>query len=194
MVYFYRNPPPDSGVKPQPYSAIAKLIHRPHAKPNTLRWAAVTFMAKKSPRGRKPGWRKTTSAEDKAIFNAFFKVRQPLGILVEARDVWKALRGELRDKVSIRTVANRLREKGFKMEEKLSGEDKGEAWRMRRVRFCRSSQETTAPPKEPKPLFENPHVRGQRSFATSTGGVLPKRQLRGGDGGWHANRNWSLYA
>ena len=63
---------------------------------------------------------------------------------MEARDVWQALRPGLRNKISVRTVANRLREKGYKMEEKLAGDDKGEQWRKRRVRFCDSHKAKTA--------------------------------------------------
>ena len=29
LCFFYRNPPPESGVKPQAYKAIPKLIHQP---------------------------------------------------------------------------------------------------------------------------------------------------------------------
>ena len=28
LCYYYRNPPPESDVKPQPYKAIPKLIHQ----------------------------------------------------------------------------------------------------------------------------------------------------------------------
>ena len=49
------------------------------------------FGKKKKKRGRKVGWRKTTPKEDQEIFVAFKRIRQPLGILVEASDVWKAL-------------------------------------------------------------------------------------------------------
>ena len=144
LCFFYRNPPPESGVKPQPYKAIPKLIHQPQMSLGRVKMAVKRFLKKKRPRGRKPGWRKTTPAEDKAMLDAFHKVRQPLGSLVEARDVWKALRPTLRNKVSVRTVANRLRDKGYKMEEKLAGDDKGEQWRKARVRFCECHKSKSA--------------------------------------------------
>ena len=99
MCYFYRNPPPGSGVKPQPYKAIPKLIGAPNMRIGRV---------------------------DAVIFACFKRARQPLGSLVEAHDVWKALPASLRNKVTMRTVANRLREKGFTMQEKLAGDDKGE--------------------------------------------------------------------
>ena len=88
--------------------------------------AVKRFGKKKKKRGRKVGWRKTTPKEDQEILAVFKRIRQPLGILVEASDVWKALSPRLRDKITIRTVSNRLRAKGYKMEEKLAGDDKGE--------------------------------------------------------------------
>ena len=144
LCFFYRNPPPKSGVKPQPYKAIPKLIHKPDMKLSRVKMVVSRFLQKKKTRGRKTGWRKTTAAEDASILATFKKVRQPLGSLVEARDVWKALRPGLWNKISVRTVANRLRAKGYKMEEKLAGDDKGEQWRKQRVRFCKGHQTKTA--------------------------------------------------
>ena len=144
LCFFYRNPPPNSGVQPQPYKAIPKLIHKPDMKISRVKMIVKRFLQEKKRRGRKTGWRKTTVAEDTAVLATFKKVRQPLGSLVEARDVWKALRPGLRNKISVRTVANRLREKGYKMEEKLAGDDKGEQWRKQRVRFCKGHQTKTA--------------------------------------------------
>ena len=84
LCFFYRNPPAESGVKPQPYKAIAKLIKQPKINTSRLKMAVHRFMVKKAPRGRKAGWRKTTVAEDNLIVSTFYKVRQPLGVLVEA--------------------------------------------------------------------------------------------------------------
>ena len=64
---------------------------------------------------------------------AFARVRKPLGVLVEKAYVWRALRVGLRNKISIRTVGNRLAEKGYTMQEKLARDDQGEAWRRARV-------------------------------------------------------------
>ena len=91
--------------------------------------AVKRFHCEKKNRGRKTGWRKTTPAEDAKIFSCFQKVRLPLGSLVEARDVWKALPPALRNRITMRTVLNRLREKGYMMQEKLAGDDQGEQWK-----------------------------------------------------------------
>ena len=140
LCYFYRNPPAGSGVKPQPYSAICKLARAPGKAPlNKMQVykAVKRFHLKKVTRGRKQGWRKTTAQEDQAIMRSLFKVRRPLGCSVESRDVWNGLPRGLRSKVCLRTVRSRLREKGFAMKEKKAGDDQGDAWRKRRVTFCR---------------------------------------------------------
>ena len=144
LCFFYRNPPPESGVSPRPYSEIPKLIKQPRMKISRVKMAVNRFLQEKEMRGRKPGWRNTTVAEDKAILACFHRVRKPLGILVEAPDVWKGLKPALRQKVCIRTVANRLRQMGYKMENKLAGDDKGELWRRKRVKFCQTHMSKTA--------------------------------------------------
>ena len=141
LCYYYRHPPPKSGAKPQLFRAIPALIQRPRMKISRVKMAVARFMKKKAVRGRKAGWRKTTPSEDAAILAAFNRVQKPLGILVEARDVWKALHPQLRSKVCVRTVSNRLREKGYKMEEKRTGDDEGAQWRKRRLQFLRAAQE-----------------------------------------------------
>ena len=108
---FYRNPPASSGVKPQPYKEIAKLIQQPRTSVRTIQKVVQKFHRVRKVRGRQPGWRKTTAAEDAKILACSRKIRCPLGSLVESLDVWKALPATLRDKVTARTVANRLREK-----------------------------------------------------------------------------------
>ena len=130
-------------MRPQPYKEIAKLIRRPRMPAGTIRSAVKRFLAVRRVRGRKEGWRKTTPAEDAKILAAFRKVRKPLGSLVEKNDVWKALPLALREKVSARTVSRRLRDKGYVMEEKLTGDDHGEQWRKRRLRFCKTHQRKT---------------------------------------------------
>ena len=126
LCFFYRNPPPDSGVKPQPYRKIPGLLKAPHLGVGRIKMAVKRFHCEKKSRGRKTGWRKTTPAEDAKIFSCLQKVRLPLGSLVEARDVWKALPPALRNRITMRTVLNRLREKGYMMQEKLAGDDQGE--------------------------------------------------------------------
>ena len=137
LCYFYRHPPRNSGVKPVPYRKIPKLLPvRPRPTRQQV-WTAVrTFHLVQKSRGRKKGFRKTTPAEDRCILRAFHKVREPLGSLVESRDVWNELTPALRSKVCLRTVRNRLREKGYAMDEKRAGDDMGEQWRRKRVLFC----------------------------------------------------------
>ena len=143
--YFYRNPPASSGVRPQPHKDIPELIQLPQTPVGTIKTVVKRFHLPRQARGRKPGWRKTTPAEDANILACFQKVRRPLGSLVESRDVWKALPATLRDKVTARTVANRLREKGYTMKDKLAGDDHGEQWRKQRLQFCRVHQRRAAP-------------------------------------------------
>ena len=122
LCYFYRHPPPGSGVKPQPFSTIPTLIKAPSMGISRVKMAVRRFHLKRQTRGRKVGWRKTTPADDATILACFKKVRQPLGSLVEAHDVWQALPVSLRNKVTMRTVANRLRDKGFSMQDKLAAQ------------------------------------------------------------------------
>ena len=145
LCYFYRHPPPGSGVKPVPFTKIPTLVPaKPRLRPDQVRMAVKRFHLKQKPRGRPQGFRKTTPAEDKTILSTFFKVRQPLGSSVESRDVWNALSATLREKVCLRTIRNRLREKGYTMDEKLTGEDKGVAWRKKRMKFCDRRKKWTA--------------------------------------------------
>ena len=88
LCYFYRNPPASSGVKPQPYKDIAKLIQLPNTPAATIRKVVQRFQSPRQTRGRKPGWRKTTPAEDATMLARFRKIKRPLGSLVESRDVW----------------------------------------------------------------------------------------------------------
>ena len=104
LCYFYRNPIASSGVKPQPYKEIAKLIQQPRTSVRTIQKVVQKFHRVRKVRGRQPGWRKTTAAEDAKILACFRKIRCPLGSLVESLDVWKALPATLRDKVTARTV------------------------------------------------------------------------------------------
>ena len=136
LCYFYRHPPRNSGVKPVPYRKIPRLLPvRPRPTRQQV-WTAVrTFHSDQKSRGRKKGFRKTTPAEDRCILRAFYKVRQPLESLVESRDVWNELTPAVRSKVCLRTVRNRLRDKGYAMEEKRAGDDMGEQWRRKRVLF-----------------------------------------------------------
>ena len=63
LCYFYRNPPAESGVKPQPYKAIPKLIQHPHMKISRVKMAVKRFMAKKSTRALCTGSRCRAAAK-----------------------------------------------------------------------------------------------------------------------------------
>ena len=111
LCYFYRHPPPGSNIKPQTFPKIALLVRKtgqPRLKPNTIRKFVDTFHSRRSARGRKAGWRKTSPAEDKLILKTFLKVRQPLAARVDARDVYNDLPDSLRTKVNPRTIRERL--------------------------------------------------------------------------------------
>ena len=99
--------------------------------------AVKNFHTDAMPRGRKPGWRKTARTEDRAILRAFFRVRQPCGSAVEYKDVWCALPDALRAKICVETVKNRLAEKGYRLEDKLSADDQGKPAPMQNcLRIC----------------------------------------------------------
>ena len=145
LCYFYRNPPKNSGVKPQPYSKIPGLIGgKRRLQAHNVKWAVKDFHMDKQQRGRKTGWRKTSAAEDAMVLAAFQKVRSPLGSSVVTRDVWNALPDRLRRKLCLRTVRERLRENGFQMDEKKAADDKGDAWRKRRFTWCQKYQRRSA--------------------------------------------------
>ena len=170
LCYYYRHPPPASGAKRLSYAAIASVVPaKPRLNKDQVRWAVKHFHLKPKQRGRPHGFRKTSKQEGKAILATFFKVRQPLGSSVESRDVWNALPKPLRLKLSLRTIRNRLREKGYAMEEKLTGDDKGLAWRQARVRFCKQRSHWT------KAMWAN-HVQAVGDFRFFT--YFPKRFKR----------------
>ena len=81
LCYFYRNPPPGSGVKPQPYKAIPKLIGAPNMGIGRVKMAARRFHGKRRARGRKVGWQETTPAEDAAIFRLLQESPPAAGLL-----------------------------------------------------------------------------------------------------------------
>lgn len=146
LCYFYRHPPKNSGIKPVKYTEIPQLLPgKPKVNKDQIRHAVNRFGQKRKSRGRPKGTRKTNQAEDKTILSTFFKVRQPLGSCVESRDVWNALPAGLRKKMCLRTVRDRLREKGYAMDDKLTGDDKGVTWRKKRVEFCTSRKNWTGP-------------------------------------------------
>ena len=88
LCYFYRHPPPQSGVQPLSYRDICPLVYLTEkdafGEPKHPSVAAVFKCVKqwareRKKRGRQAGWRKTTKAEDKQIHTCFQEVRKPLG-------------------------------------------------------------------------------------------------------------------
>ena len=55
LCYFYRNPPTGSGVKPQPYKDIAKLIQLPKTPAETIRKVVQRFQLTRQTRGQCEG-------------------------------------------------------------------------------------------------------------------------------------------
>ena len=140
LVFLLRNPPKVWKVRKLQFkkipSAIAQAGFR-RPTPWQVKWQAKNFGTKTGIRGRKNGWRKTTPTEDKRILATFHKVRKPIGSGVVARDVFNGLPDALRQKICVRTVRERMRDKGFQMGEKKAVDDKGDAWRKTRLHWCK---------------------------------------------------------
>ena len=139
LAFFYRNPPPGSGVKPLPYTAICKLVRKKNGKQpgkSAVREAVSTFKQPSSPRGRKTGWRKSTTAENKAIVKTMLRLRGG-GLGVTSHEVRNALPAALRRKISSKTVVRRLAEHGYHPTVKSEKSDFGAPWRKARLAFCK---------------------------------------------------------
>ena len=100
-----------------------------------VRKAVRNFHLPKAKRGRKKGWRKTTSKENASILKTFHRVRPP-GAGVESREVSDALPKRLLDKVCLRTIRNRLKEKGYVPERKIEKSEANKQVRSGRMCFC----------------------------------------------------------
>jgi hypothetical protein len=82
LCYFYRHPPPQSGIQATPYTKIPSLIPcTPRLRVHQVRNAVQTFHLKKKTRGRAKGFRKTTPAEDQLIMRIFFQNSTAIGEL-----------------------------------------------------------------------------------------------------------------
>ena len=93
LCYFYRHPPPGSGVAPVAFRKIPALVVKQdgqHPCRSAVHKAVKEWHTEKRTRGRKKGWRKTTVDEDKVLMRTFHKVRPP-GHGVEPRGVHQAL-------------------------------------------------------------------------------------------------------
>ena len=120
--YLLRSPPPEWGVKPASFGQIcqkAVLIEKGpagedlHPTKGSVYTVVTEWGKVRKKRGRKKGWRKTTKAEDTQIFDAFKKVRKPLGEQVLARQVSVNLPKKLRQNASLRTIRKRIAEKSI---------------------------------------------------------------------------------
>lgn len=146
LCYFYRNPPPGSDTKPMKYKDIAEIVVKKdgtHPTVGGVHKAVQEFMEVKEKRGRKTGWRKTTKEEDAAIMAAFFKCRPP-GHGVVSREVSMALPRPLRQKLSLRTIRNRLKDKGYTPQKKLDKDELKAKHRKDRVEFCTAHEHRSA--------------------------------------------------
>ena len=142
LCYFYKHPPPGSGVQPLSDAKITELVWKKDGSRPSAEGVRKAHLNHKRPaservetRGRKKGWRKTTKTEDKAILAAFHKVRPP-GHGVESREVADSLDPRLKAKICRRTIRNRLAEKGYVPTEKIEKGDPGLATRKARVAWC----------------------------------------------------------
>jgi len=148
LCFFYRHPPKGSGVQPvKKWAAIARLVWntdgKTHPSANAVKYCVQNWKRVNKKRGRKKGWRKTTTPEDKKILVSFKKARQPLGSDVTAREVATGLPAKLKSKVSLRTIRRRLAERGYVPEKKIEKNDFLKAQRGIRVDCCKSHEHRT---------------------------------------------------
>ena len=94
-------------------------------------------------RGRPTGSRNTTAAEDRVIMKTFKKLRPP-GAYVDARIIHTNLPKKIKDKITQKTVLNRLAEKGYTMQPKLDKTDLGPTQTAKRYDFSRKLKDLTA--------------------------------------------------
>lgn len=136
---------PGPGSKPTPLKTIVakKLVRKTDGTvPNegSISYAAKTFLKEKGPVGRRIGSRKTTKAEDRRLM-ANFKQLRPPGSYVDSRIVHSSLPKKTRVKICRRTVLNRLAEKGFTAQRKLSKTDLGRKLCAKRFAWCRKHED-----------------------------------------------------
>ena len=138
LCYFYRHPPPDSGVPPSSFVKITQMVVKKDGeRPSTGAVFQVVkeFRAAKKVRGRRIGWRKTTKHEDKVIKATFHKLRPP-GCGVDSQELHRALPLSIRSKVCPRTLRRRLAAQGYIPRDKKEKDDLGKPYREARLAFC----------------------------------------------------------
>ena len=153
--HFYTHPPAGSGVRPQSYRSISRLVVKKDGTQPSLSGVyktAVEYRMIKRARGRRAGWRKTTKDEDKIIMSTFHKLR-PQGHGVTATGLHRALPLTLKRKVSPRTLRNRLAAKGYRPKRKLEEADLNMRCRKARLAFCRAHCGR-------QPLASKPYLQG----------------------------------
>ena len=82
LCFFCRYPPKGSGVQlVKKWAAIARLVWnadgKTHPSANVVKYCVQNWKRVNKKRGRKKGWRKTTTQEDKKILVSFKKARKP---------------------------------------------------------------------------------------------------------------------
>ena len=136
--YYYRNPPKTWKVKPLSYRTLASLVvkkdKRTHPTPQAVRNVVKLWRVVRAKRGRKVGWRETSTAENSLILRTFHKVRPP-GCGVSSTAVDDALPQELIQKICKRTIRNRLADKGFVPTIKTGKKDPAVEVVKRRLKF-----------------------------------------------------------
>ena len=137
MCYALRNPPP--GTKKSSCKQIAALIVKTdgtHPSEEAVRVAAKEFGKEKEQRGRKEGYRKTTTKEDRVLMKKFKQLRPP-GHGITSRKLHRALPAKLRRNICRKTVIRRLADKGYTPHLKSSKGDPDVALCRKRVEFAR---------------------------------------------------------
>ena len=202
LCYYYRNPP-DNQCKLR-FADIALRVRKTdgtHPSVGAVKECVATFHQEKGTRGRKPGWRKTSRAEDGNVLKTFKKAR-PAGHGVDSRRIHSALPKKLREKVCRRTVIRRLAEKGYTPTKKAAKSDPGPSLAKRRLDFAGEHvrktpaqwrsylqavadiKEFTFYPRDLKPRFKQlrapwTYMRPEEKFKPAF--VRPKRWFRRGE-------------
>ena len=138
LCYFYRHPPPDSGVRPSSFEKITYMVVKQDGERPSVGGvfkAVKEFRKARKVRGRRIGWRKTTKHDDKVIKATFHKLRPP-SCGVDSEELHRALPLSIRSKVCPRTLRNRLAAKGYIPRAKVEKGDLGKPYREARLAFC----------------------------------------------------------
>lgn len=137
LCFALRNP--GRGQKGMKYCEIQKFVKKKDGKTKpslqAIQKAVTTYKTPKKARGRKKGARFTSKADDKVIMKQFHKLRPP-GHGIDSNALHRALPSQIKNKIGRKTLIRRLGEKGFTAQKKLKKDDKGEAHRKKKFKFC----------------------------------------------------------